>query len=117
MGAEQAADCLPVSHVVVSLQALADPAKEVVGEHADKDVAVDAVFELMEIGPHSERAFELGKAGLGLEERHVEFPELRGFEAPVGLQNIVTALSSGVFHFVIVRVDFESPSVVILKNM
>ena len=40
-----------------------------------------------------------------------------GFKALVGLQNIVTALSGGVFHFVIVRVDFESPSVVILKNM
>jgi hypothetical protein len=31
VGAEQAADRLPVAHVVVSLQALADPAQKVVG--------------------------------------------------------------------------------------
>ena len=62
VGAEQAADRLPFARVVVSLQALADPAQEVVGEHADEDVAVDSVFELMEIRPQSERAFELGKA-------------------------------------------------------
>ena len=57
--AEQAADRLPFAHVVVSLKAFADPAQKVVGEHADKDVAVDAVFELMEIRQQSERAFEL----------------------------------------------------------
>ncbi len=80
-------------------------------------MAVNAVLQMMEIWPQSKRAFELAEASFGFEEGHVEFPELCGFEALVGLQNIVTALSSGVFHFVIVRVDFESRSVVILKNM
>jgi predicted transposase YbfD/YdcC len=54
-------------------------------------VAVDSVFELMEIRPQSERAFELGKAGLGFEQRHVELPELCGTKALVGLQNIAAA--------------------------
>ena len=112
VGAEQAADRLPFARVIVLLEALADPAQEVVGEHADKDVAVDAVLELMEIRPQSEGAFELAEASFGLEERHVEFPELGGFEAFVGLQNIVAALSDGVFHFVLVAGDFESPGVV-----
>jgi hypothetical protein len=44
---------------VCHLKAFADSAQKVVGEHADKDVAVDAVFEWMEIRPQSERAFEL----------------------------------------------------------
>ena len=95
------------------LEALADPAQKVVGEHADKDVAVDAVFELMKIRPQSEGAFELAEASFGFEERHVEFPELRGFEAPVGLQNIVTALGDGTFHFLLVAGDFESPGAVL----
>ena len=60
-------------------------------------MAVDSVFELMEIRPQSERAFELAKAGLGLEQCHGELPELRGSEALVGLQNIVAALGEGVF--------------------
>ena len=93
MGAEQAADRLPFARVVVVLEAFADPAQKVVGEHADepkswealRQTAVrrpeecrsreakastcgrDAVFELMEIRAQSERAFELGKAGLGFE--------------------------------------------------
>ena len=46
-------------------------------------MAVEAVFELMKIRPQSERAFELAKAGLGFEKRHVELPELRGSEALV----------------------------------
>ena len=37
----------------------------------------------MKIRPQSERAFELAKAGLGFEKRHVELPELRGSEALV----------------------------------
>ncbi len=83
VGAEQAADRLPVARVAVFLQAFVDPAQQVVGEYADKDVAVEAVFELMKIRPQSERAFELAKAGLGFEKRHVELPELRGSEALV----------------------------------
>jgi len=55
-------------------------------------VPVDAVFELMEIRSQSERAFELGKVGLGFQKRHRELPELRGSEALVGLQNRVAAL-------------------------
>ena len=103
---------MPFTRVVVLLEAFADPAQKVVGEHADKDVPVDAVFELMEIRPQSEGAFELAEASFGFEERHVEFPELHGFEAPVGLQNIVTALGDGTFHFLLVAGDFESPGVV-----
>ena len=90
--AEQAADRLPVARVVVVLEAFADPAQKVAGEHADKNVAVDAVFELMEIRAQSERIFELGKADLGFQRSHKELPELRGSEALVGLQNRVTAL-------------------------
>jgi len=133
VGAEQAADCLPFARVAVVLEAFADPAQKVVGEHADdpknwealRQTAVrrpegcrsreakastcgrDAVFELMEIRPQSERAFKLGKAGFGLEQCHVELSELRGSEALVGLQNIVAALGEGVFHFVLVAGHFE----------
>ena len=116
VGAEQAPDCLPFTRVVVLLQALADPAQKVVGKHADEDVAVDAVFELMKIRPQSERAFELGKAGLGFEQRHVELPELCGSKALVGLQNIVAALSHCLFHFVLVAGDFE-PSGAVLERV
>lgn len=105
--AEKAADGLPLACVFVSLQALADPTQEVVGEHTDEDVAVDAVFELMEIRPQSERAFELAEASLGLEERHVEFPELCRLEGLVGLQNIVAALGDGALHLLLVADDFE----------
>ena len=44
---------MPFTRVVVLLEAFADQAQKVVGEHADKDVASDAVFELMEIQPQS----------------------------------------------------------------
>ena len=57
---------------------------KVIGEHADEDVSAVAVFELIEIQPQSERAFELGKAALGIEQRYLEFPELRGPEAQSG---------------------------------
>ncbi len=46
----------------------------------------------MEIRPQSEGAFELAEASFGFEDRDVEFPELCGFEALVGLQNSVAAL-------------------------
>ena len=36
VGAEQAADRLPVARVAVFLQAFVDPAQQVVGEYADK---------------------------------------------------------------------------------
>ncbi len=48
-------------------------------------MAVDAVFELMEIRSKSECAFDFVKTGFGLEEGHGEFPELRGSEALGGL--------------------------------
>ena len=41
----------------------------------------------MEIRPQAERAFELGKADLGLEQCRVELPELCGSKALGGLQN------------------------------
>ena len=113
VGAEQAADRLPVARVVLVLEAFADPAQEVVGENANKNVPVDAVFELVEIRSQSERAFEFAEAGLALEEGHVELPELRGSEALVGLQNRVSALGEGVFHFLLVAGDLESPGAVL----
>ena len=97
--AEQAADRLPVARVVVLLQAFADPTHKVVGEHADKKVAFDAVFELMEIRSQSERAFELGKAGLGFQKRYIEFPELRGFEAPCRSSKQSRRIGRGRFSF------------------
>ena len=112
--AEQAADRLPVARVALVLEAFADPAQEVVGENANKNVPVDAVFELMEIRSQSERAFELGKAGFGFKDRHRELPELRGSEALVGLQNRVAALGEDAFHFLLVAGDFE-PSGVVLE--
>ena len=101
------------SRVSFALEAFADPAQEVVGENANKNVPVDAVFELVEIRSQSERAFEFAEAGLALEEGHVELPELRGSEALVGLQNRVSALGEGVFHFLLVAGDLESPGAVL----
>jgi hypothetical protein len=59
----------------VILQAFADPEQKVASEHADKEMPIDEVFQLMEIRVQSERSFELAEAGFGFEERHVEFPE------------------------------------------
>jgi hypothetical protein len=91
VSAELAADRLPVSRVVVGLQAFADSAQQVVCGHADElgtsvadcfqavrrvpwprrqrhqHVAVNVVLQLMEIRPQSECAFVLAKAGPGLE--------------------------------------------------
>ena len=76
----------------------------------------DAVFELMEIRSQSERAFEFAEAGLGLEEGHVELPELRGSEALVGLQNRVSALGEDAFHFLFFAGDLD-PSGVVLERV
>ena len=74
---------------------------------------VDAVFELVEIRSQSERALEFAEAGLGLEEGHVELPELRGSEALVGLQNRVSELGEDAFHFLLFAGDLESPGAVL----
>ena len=76
----------------------------------------DAVFELREIRSQSERAFEFAEAGLGLEEGHVELPELRGSEALGGLQNRVSALGERAFHFLLVAGDLE-PSCAVLERV
>lgn len=67
VGAKQAADRLLVAGVVVFLQALADPAQQMIGNHAEEHEAVD----------------------FGLQKCHVELPESCGSKALVGLQKIV----------------------------
>ena len=52
------------------------PDRAVAGMHSHKHIAVNGVFDLMEIRPQYEYAFELATGGFGLDPRHVEFPEL-----------------------------------------
>ena len=54
VGGEQAAQGFPVAQVAAVPEGFAHPAQEVVGEHGDEDVALDAVFELVEVWAQAE---------------------------------------------------------------
>ena len=58
VGAEQAADRLPFARVVVSLQAFAYPAQEVVGEHTDEPKSWEALRQTAARQPEGCRSRE-----------------------------------------------------------
>ena len=58
VGAEQAADRLPVARVALVLEAFADPAQEVVGEHADKPKSWEALRQTADRQPEGCRSRE-----------------------------------------------------------
>jgi hypothetical protein len=70
-------------------EALLDTDQQVIGQHAQEDVGLGALLELMKDRPLHQRALKRAEGGLHAAEQSVDAPELRGAQIlAVGLDQI-----------------------------
>ena len=91
VGTQQASDGLPVAHVSALREPVANPAQEVLSQDTDENVPIDPPFQLMKVGPQSERAFQRTEALFRTQQRHVEFPQFGAIEVVIGFEHVVAA--------------------------
>ena len=88
MGLEDPLDGLPGAGVPVPLQGVFDKAQKLVGQNGDKDVALNARFNLVVVGSEAQVALERFEAVFGPGQSHVEAPQLGPAEVvPIGAQH------------------------------
>ncbi len=100
MVAEDVADGVPAALVALFTQAELDGVEQVIGQHADEDVAVNAPFQLMEHRPQPQVALEVLERFLDSGEGGVEFPDLLSFHVlAAGAQQVCSIHAGGFFLF------------------
>src|SRR5581483_4190941 len=89
MGGELIAQSCPRGVNLLSQEAGFDRDQQVVSQHAEKDVGLDSILELMENRSLPQRALQIAKGVLNLSQQNVDPPSFFGVKIlAVGLEQI-----------------------------